>query len=131
MGMMKMIEYVMMAGIVSFVGYMFYKRNKMLEENEQTYQEQSEQESSTSMIPDEAEIILGELTDLRARQAEVLGHIEDIQRGRYVDVSVKKEYGECTKLSQESILQALKMEDRTLSLEILQKSREFSKIMER
>ena len=126
-----MIEYVMMAGIVSFVGYMFYKRNKMLEENEQTYQEQSEQESSTSMIPDEAEIILGELTDLRARQAEVLGHIEDIQRGRYVDVSVKKEYGECTKLSQESILQALKMEDRTLSLEILQKSREFSKIMER
>ncbi len=126
-----MIEYVMMAGIVSFVGYMFYRRNKLLEENEQTYNEQSEKESSTSMIPDEAEIILGELTDLRARQAEVLGHIEDIQRGRYVDVSVKREYGECTKLSQESILQALKMEDRTLSLEILQKSREFSKIMER
>ena len=102
----------------------------MLEENEQAYQERSEHES-TSMIPDEAEIILGELTDLRTRQAEVLGHIDDIQHGRYVDVSVKKEYGECTKLSQESILQALKMEDRTLSLEILQKSREFSKIMER
>lgn len=103
----------------------------MLEENEQTYQEQSEQESSTSMIPDEAEIILGELTELRERQAEVLGHIEDIQHGRYVDVSVKREYGECTKLSQESILQALKMEDRKLSEEILKKSREFSKIMER
>lgn len=125
-----MLEYAMMAGVVA-VCYMFYRRNKILKENEQAYHEQPEQESSTSMIPDEAEIILCELTELRTRQAEVLGHIEDIQHGRYVDVSVKREYGECTKLSQESILQALKMEDRTLSLEILQKSREFSKIMER
>lgn len=90
-----------------------------------------EQESSTSMIPAEAEIILGELTQLRTRQAETLAQIEDIQHGRYVNADIRREFGQSTTLSQESILQALKIEDKMLSEQILQKSLEFSKIVKR
>ena len=90
-----------------------------------------EQESSTSMIPAEAEIVLGELTQLRTRQAETLAQIEDIQHGRYVNADIRREFGQRTTLSQESILQALKIEDKMLSEQILQKSLEFSKIVKR
>lgn len=92
---------------------------------------ESEQETSTSMIPAEAEIVLGELTQLRIRQAETLAQIEDIQHGRYVNADIRREFGQRTTLSQESILQALKIEDKMLSEQILQKSLEFSKIMKR
>ena len=90
-----------------------------------------EPEESTSMIPAEAEVVLSELTELRTRQAETLAQIEDIQHGRNVNVDIRREFGQSTTLSQESILHALRLEDKTLSEEILQKSLEFAKIVKR
>lgn len=83
------------------------------------------------MIPAEAEVVLSELTELRTRQAETLAQIEDIQHGRNVNVDIRREFGQSTTLSQESILHALRLEDKTLSEEILQKSLEFAKIVKR
>ena len=80
-------------------------------------------------IPEEAEVILGELTELRLKQAETLAQIEDIQNGRNVEVNVCREYGQSTTLSQESILQALQVEDKTLSQQIRRKSLEFAEIV--
>lgn len=112
--------------------FLRWKYKKWLQEKEETETEpEPEQESSTSMIPAEAEIILGELTQLRTRQAETLEQIEDIQHGRYVNADIRREFGQSTTLSQESILQALKIEDKMLSEQILQKSLEFSKIVKR
>ena len=119
---------------IPFIAFLRWKYNKWLQEKEKTeleHEPESESESSTSMIPAEAEIVLGELTQLRTRQAETLAQIEDIQHGRNVNVDIRREFGQSTTLSQESILQALKLEDKTLSEQILQKSLEFSKIMKR
>ena len=80
-------------------------------------------------LPEEAEVILGELTELRLKQAETLAQIEDIQNGRNVEVNVCREYGQSTTLSQESILQALQVEDKTLSQQIRRKSLEFAEIV--
>lgn len=74
-------------------------------------------------------VILGELTELRLKQAETLAQIEDIQNGRNVEVNVCREYGQSTTLSQESILQALQVEDKTLSQQIRRKSLEFAEIV--
>lgn len=90
-----------------------------------------ELEESTSMIPAEAEVVLSELTELWTRQAETLAQIEDIQHGRNVNVDIRREFGQSTTLSQESILQALKLEEKMLSEQILQKSLEFAKIVKR
>lgn len=112
--------------------FLRWKYQKWLQEKEEMETEpESEQEASISMISAEAEIVLGELTQLRTRQAEILAQIEDIQHGRYVNVDIIREFGQRTTLSQESILQALRIEDRMLSEQILQKSLEFSKIMKR
>lgn len=121
---------------VPLIVYLRWRYNKWLQaEDEETTESESvpepEQELSTSMIPEEAEIVLGELTQLRTRQAETLAQIEDIQNGRNVNVDIRREFGQSTTLSQESVLQALKLEDKTLSEQILQKSLEFSKIMKR
>lgn len=117
---------------IPLILFLRWKYKKWLQEKEETEPEpEPEQESSTSMIPAEAEIILGELTQLRTRQAETLAQIEDIQHGRYVNVDIRREFGQSTTLSQESILQALKIEDKMLSEQILQKSLEFSKIVKR
>lgn len=59
--------------------------------------------------------MLSELTELRTRQAETLAQIEDIQHGRNVNVDIRREFGQSTTLSQESILHALRLEDKTLS----------------
>ena len=112
--------------------FLRWKYQKWLQEKEEMETEpESEQEASISMISAEAEIVLGELTQLRTRQAEILAQIEDIQHGRYVNVDIIREFGQRTTLSQESILQALRIEDRMLSEQILQKSLEFSKIVKR
>lgn len=117
---------------IPLILFLRWKYKKWLQEKEETEPEpEPEQESSTSMIPAEAEIILGELTQLRTRQAETLAQIEDIQHGRYVNADIRREFGQRTTLSQESILQALKIEDKMLSEQILQKSLEFSKIVKR
>jgi len=117
---------------IPLILFLRWKYKKWLQEKEETEPEpEPEQESSTSMIPAEAEIILGELTQLRTRQAETLAQIEDIQHGRYVNADIRREFGQSTTLSQESILQALKIEDKMLSEQILQKSLEFSKIVKR
>jgi histone acetyltransferase (RNA polymerase elongator complex component) len=44
-------------------------------------------------------------------------------------VNVCREYGQSTTLSQESILQALQVEDKTLSQQIRRKSLEFAEIV--
>lgn len=112
--------------------FLRWKYQKWLQEKEEMETvPESEQEASISMISAEAEIVLGELTQLRTRQAEILAQIEDIQHGRYVNVDIIREFGQRTTLSQESILQALRIEDRMLSEQILQKSLEFSKIVKR
>lgn len=117
---------------IPLILFLRWKYKKWLQEKEETEPKpEPEQESSTSMIPAEAEIILGELTQLRTRQAETLAQIEDIQHGRYVNADIRREFGQRTTLSQESILQALKIEDKMLSEQILQKSLEFSKIVKR
>ena len=90
---------------------------------------QSSQSGDADSIPEEAEVILGELTELRLKQAETLAQIEDIQNGRNVEVNVCREYGQSTTLSQESILQALQVEDKTLSQQIRRKSLEFAEIV--
>lgn len=112
--------------------FLRWKYNKWHGEKEMVESEsESEQAISTSMISAEAEVVLGELTELRIRQAETLAQIEDIQHGRNVNVDIRREFGQSTTLSQESILQALKQEDKTLSEQILQKSLEFAKIVKR
>lgn len=123
------IGFVVIYGIPAIM-FLRWKYKNWQQEKEETEPE-PEQESSTSMIPAEAEIILGELTQLRTRQAETLAQIEDIQHGRYVNADIRREFGQSTTLSQESILQALKIEDKMLSEQILQKSLEFSKIVKR
>ena len=110
--------------------FLRWKYNKWQTKKEMVEPE-LEQEASISMIPAEAEIVFGELIELRIRQAETLAQIEDIQHGRNVNVDIRREFGQSTTLSQESILQALKQEDKTLSEQILQKSLEFAKIVKR
>lgn len=115
------------------IAFLRWKYKKWLQERtaEPEPSELVESEESTLMIPAEAEVVLTELTELRTRQAETLAQIEDIQHGRNVNVDIRREFGQSTTLSQESILHALRLEDKTLSEEILQKSLEFAKIMER
>lgn len=110
--------------------FLRWKYNKWQGKKEMVEAE-SEQKILTSMISAEAEVVLSELTELRIRQAETLAQIEDIQHGRNVNVDIRREFGQSTTLSQESILQALKQEDKTLSEQILQKSLEFAKIVKR
>ena len=127
----NLIGFAVIYGVPTII-FLRWKYQKWLQEKEKTKTEpESEQETSTSMIPAEEEIVLGELTQLRTRQAETLAQIEDIQHGRYVNADIRREFGQRTTLSQESILQALKIEDKMLSEQILQKSLEFSKIMKR
>ena len=103
-------------------------RQEMLEQRQRS-KLQSSQSGDADSIPEEAEVILGELTELRLKQAETLAQIEDIQNGRNVEVNVCREYGQSTTLSQESILQALQVEDKTLSQQIRRKSLEFAEIV--
>lgn len=106
------------------IAFLRWKYKKWLQERtaEPEPSELAEPEESTSMIPAEAEVVLSELTELRTRQAETLAQIEDIQHGRNVNVDIRREFGQSTTLSQESILHALRLEDKTLSEEILQKN---------
>lgn len=115
------------------IAFLRWKYKKWLQERtaEPEPSELVESEESTLMIPAEAEVVLTELTELRTRQAETLAQIEDIQHGRNVNVDIRREFGQSTTLSQESILHALRLEDKTLSEEILQKSLEFAKIVKR
>lgn len=76
-------------------------RQEMLEQRQRS-KLQSSQSGDADSIPEEAEVILGELTELRLKQAETLAQIEDIQNGRNVEVNVCREYGQSTTLSQES-----------------------------
>ena len=103
-------------------------RQEMLEQRQRS-KLQSSQSGDADSIPEEAEVILGELTELRLKQAETLAQIEDIQNGRNVEGNVCREYGQSTTLSQESILQALQVEDKTLSQQIRRKSLEFAEIV--
>ena len=55
-------------------------RQEMLEQRQRS-KLQSSQSGDADSIPEEAEVILGELTELRLKQAETLAQIEDIQNG--------------------------------------------------
>lgn len=94
--MRNFLGFVVIYGI-PLILFLRWKYKKWLQEKEETETEpEPEQESSTSMIPAEAEIILGELTQLRTRQAETLAQIEDIQHGRYVNADIRREFGQST-----------------------------------
>lgn len=131
-GLKNFLGFAVIYGIPA-IAFLRWKYKKWLQERteEPEPSELAEPEESTSMIPAEAEVVLSELTELRTRQAETLAQIEDIQHGRNVNVDIRREFGQSTTLSQESILQALKLEDKTLSEQILQKSLEFAKIVKR
>ena len=66
-------------------------RQEMLEQRQRS-KLQSSQSGDADSIPEEAEVILGELTELRLKQAETLAQIEDIQNGRNVEVNVSREH---------------------------------------
>lgn len=127
----NLIGFAVIYGVPTIIFLRWKYQNSCKKKKKTETEPESEQETSTSMIPAEAEIVLGELTQLRTRQAETLAQIEDIQHGRYVNADIRREFGQRTTLSQESILQALKIEDKMLSEQILQKSLEFSKIVKR
>lgn len=131
-GLKNFLGFAAIYGILA-IAFLYWKYKKWLQEKTEKPEpsEPVEPEELTSMIPAEAEVVLAELTELRTRQAETLAQIEDIQHGRYVTADIRREFGQHTTLSQGSILQALKLEDKMLSEQILVKSQEFAKIMER
>lgn len=87
----------------------------MLEQRQRSKLQPS-QSGDADSTPEEAEVILGELTELRLSKQKALAQIEDIQNGRNVEVNVCREYGQSTTLSQESILQALQVEEQNALL---------------
>lgn len=95
------------------------------------WQNRNKTKRKASRLSSESEKLLTELTDLRVLQAEIIAQIEDIQCGRYVKASIKREHGNGTMLSQESLLTALLEDEKKLSEQIFQKSLEFVNSMER